>query len=168
MASRTKAVKICWHIGRIGLAALFLFAGGMKLRNLYLFAADIERYRIVGAGGSLLIVFVLPWLEITVAVCLFLQAWTRGAMMLTIGMFGMFVVAMASAKIRGLDITCGCFGAGDSASLNIALVRSSVFLIASVILARLNGQRLADARHQRTVEFPAGPPPESLPPQARD
>jgi uncharacterized membrane protein YphA (DoxX/SURF4 family) len=120
------AMRTVWHVGRFGLAIVFLWAGIAKLLDLWAFVQAVERYQIVHGVLAKMIAFTLPWLEVLAGICMVAQRWVRGAMLLAAMMFCMFLAALILAKARGLDISCGCFGTGKSATLNFAIVRAAV------------------------------------------
>jgi uncharacterized membrane protein YphA (DoxX/SURF4 family) len=60
----------------------------------------------------------LPVLEILVGVCLLTGLLTRLTASLSVVMLTAFVVGIASAWARGLQIDCGCFGGGAGPSVN--------------------------------------------------
>lgn len=126
-----------WRVLDFVLAALFIFAGLTKildldhlisniqhlqfgsalaeLRNLSLanpaeFASDIDNFKILPWTVSIALAFYLPWLEILCALGLAFRFLYRGALALLIALMLVFTLAITAAKIRGLDITCGCFG----------------------------------------------------------
>ena len=74
------------------------------------FAHDIDHYKIlpwtIGAG----LAFYLPWLEIFSGLSLIFRLFYRGALAILTALVVVFLVATITAKVRGLDITCGCFG----------------------------------------------------------
>ena len=99
---------------RCGLGAVFLFAGIQKVRDITLFSADIQAYRLlpdalIGPAASY-----LPFLEIFVGAALIFRLVYLGALLLSGGMIGVFLAALGSAFGRGLDIDCGCFGRAGS------------------------------------------------------
>jgi hypothetical protein len=54
--------------------------------------------------------FYLPWLEIFCGLALIFRLCYRGALSILTALVVVFLVATVAAKVRGLDITCGCFG----------------------------------------------------------
>jgi uncharacterized membrane protein YphA (DoxX/SURF4 family) len=129
--------NIFWRILDFVVAGVFIFAGLTKifdldhvianlqhlqfasaladLRNLSLanpveFASGIDNFKIVPWPFSVALGFYLPWLEILCALGLVLGFLYRGALTLLIMLMLVFTLAITAAKVRGLDITCGCFG----------------------------------------------------------
>lgn len=100
---------IRWSI-RVGFFALFLWAGSLKLLDPSAFAQDISHYRVVPDKLVPALAVGLPVLECVVALALLTRAYLRGAAWLGAGMLALFAGAMAQAKLRGIDLDCGCFG----------------------------------------------------------
>lgn len=96
---------------RAALGAVFIYAGVMKALDPQQFAIDVQHYELTSWTISIIIAMYLPWLEIFAAMALLVGRLYRGALALMGGMTLAFLVAIGSAWWRGLDITCGCFGA---------------------------------------------------------
>ena len=108
------------------LAAVFIYAGASKALDPAQFAEAIDHYRIVPWPLAAGLGLYLPWLEIVAGVAVFFGRLRLGALGIIAGLAWVFVAAIASALVRGLDITCGCFGNGEGSSLTFSLVRSLV------------------------------------------
>jgi hypothetical protein len=52
----------------------------------------------------------LPWLELVCGLALILRFFYRGGLFILTALTFIFIAASIIAKVRGLDITCGCFG----------------------------------------------------------
>jgi uncharacterized membrane protein YphA (DoxX/SURF4 family) len=129
--------NILWRIIDLIVGAMFIFAGIAKILNLdqliadfhHLrfasaffdfgnlslaepaeFAHDINNFRILPWIASVALAFYLPWLEILCGLGLVFRVLYRGALSVLIALIVVFTLAITAAKIRGLDITCGCFG----------------------------------------------------------
>ena len=128
---------IFWRILDFVLAGVFIFAGLSKMfdldhliadllhlrlgdalvhfRQLSLaspveFANGIDNFKLLPWPVSVALAFYLPWLEISCALGLVFRFLYRGALTLLITLMLVFTFAITAAKVRGLDITCGCFG----------------------------------------------------------
>jgi len=99
-----------WRTLDFIIAAIFIYAGVLKALDPVQLAHDIDHYKIlpwaVGAG----LAFYLPWLEIFCGLALIFRLFYRGALSILTALVVVFLVATIAAKVRGLDITCGCFG----------------------------------------------------------
>ena len=129
--------RFLWRILDFVVAGIFIFAGLTKLvdldhlvadlqhlrfasaladlRNLSLanpveFASDIDNFKILPWPVSVALAFYVPWLEISCALGLIFRFLYRGALSILIASIVVFTLAVIAAKVRGLDITCGCFG----------------------------------------------------------
>ena len=135
--SALDAGRFLWRILDFVVAGIFIFAGLTKildldhliadfqhlrvtnafadLRQLSLvnpaeFASDIDNYKILPWPVSVALAFYLPWLEIFCALGLVFRFLYRGALSILTMSILVFTLATIAAKVRGLDITCGCFG----------------------------------------------------------
>ncbi|MGC3988693.1 MAG: MauE/DoxX family redox-associated membrane protein [Chthoniobacteraceae bacterium] len=93
-------------------AVVFIVAGGLKAKDPAAFAEDIRNYRIVPWSANVVLALYLPWLEIAIGGGLLWRRTRGGGLLLALGMLLVFLVAIASAWWRGLNISCGCFGSG--------------------------------------------------------
>jgi uncharacterized membrane protein YphA (DoxX/SURF4 family) len=92
------------------LACIFLYAGVVKAIDPVQFANDIDNFKILPWPISVALAFYLPWLEIFCALSLVFRFLYRGALSILIVLMLTFTLGIIAAKLRGLDITCGCFG----------------------------------------------------------
>ena len=102
--------KILWRILDFVIAGIFIYAGALKGLDPVQFASDIDNYKILPWPISVALAFYLPWLEIFCALGLMFRFLYRGALSILTTLIVVFTLATIAAKVRGLDITCGCFG----------------------------------------------------------
>lgn len=98
------------YIVRLGLSIVFIYAGWAKSRQPMEFADSIASFRIAPFNIIMVLALVLPLFELVMGL---LILWPSGVRVASLGIFialAVFVVAIISAKIRGLTIDCGCFG----------------------------------------------------------
>jgi uncharacterized membrane protein YphA (DoxX/SURF4 family) len=122
---------------RLGLAAIFLWAGFSKAFDAQGSINSVDAYRLLPTAMVRPVAAALPWIEIALGVFLLLGLFVRvaavGAGLLTVA----FLVALGQAKARGLAIDCGCFGAGGPGQ-GVGwwdLVRDGGLLVAAAVLA---------------------------------
>ena len=99
-----------WRIVDVIVAGIFIYAGAIKALDPVQFASDIDNYKIVPWPVSVVLAFYLPWLEIFCGFALVVRLLYRGALSISTALILTFTFATVAAKVRGLDITCGCFG----------------------------------------------------------
>ena len=92
------------------LAGIFIYAGALKAIDPVQFASDIDNFKILPWPVSVALAFYLPWLEIFCALGIVFRFLYRGALSILSASIVVFTLATIAAKLRGLDITCGCFG----------------------------------------------------------
>ena len=102
--------RFLWRILDFVLAGIFIYAGALKAIDPVQFASDIDNYKLLPWPISVAIAFYLPWLEIFCALGLVFRILYRGALSILSVSIVVFTLATIAAKVRGLDITCGCFG----------------------------------------------------------
>jgi putative oxidoreductase len=95
---------------RIVIAAIFIYAGTSKALAPIRFVTDIDNFHILPWVMTPPLAFYLSWLEIVCGLTLLFLRFERGALLILCTLTFVFVFALISARIRGIDISCGCFG----------------------------------------------------------
>ncbi|OPY88656.1 MAG: Methylamine utilization protein MauE [Smithella sp. PtaU1.Bin162] len=120
---------------RLTVAAVFLYAGCEKIIAPQEFATAIYNYRLLPDWAINVLAVTLPYLEVLLAVCLLVSIYVRGASFIAALLFLVFAIALTINLVRGLDISCGCFG-GLTGSISwfylvrdVALMAISVFAL---------------------------------------
>jgi putative oxidoreductase len=103
-------MKFVWRVLDLIVAAVFIYAGVIKMLDPVQFGIDIDNYKILPWFVSAALAFYLPWLEIFCGLALIFRFLYRGGVSILAALTTVFIVATVAAKVRGLDITCGCFG----------------------------------------------------------
>ncbi|MGD0035955.1 MAG: MauE/DoxX family redox-associated membrane protein [Bacteroidota bacterium] len=94
---------------RIFLGGLFVVAGLDKITDSQAFANSILQYKVVGPTLAMCTATILPSLELLCGISLIIGLYPRGCTLLITIMLVGFTILVASALMRGLDISCGCF-----------------------------------------------------------
>ena len=102
--------RFVWRIVDLIVGGIFIYAGAIKVLDPVQFAIDIDNYKILPWTISVGLAFYLPWLEILCGLALILRRLYLGGLSILTALVAVFLVATIAAKVRGLDITCGCFG----------------------------------------------------------
>jgi protein-disulfide isomerase/uncharacterized membrane protein YphA (DoxX/SURF4 family) len=95
-------------------ATAFAFAGFAKIGDPQATVRAVRAYRILPEAFVHAVAYALPSFEIVLAVLLVLGVATRVVGLLAAVAVTIFVIAIASAGLRGLRIDCGCFGGGGA------------------------------------------------------
>jgi len=126
------------------IGGVFIYAGVIKALDPIGFANDIDNYKILPWPIGVRLAFYLPWLEILCGLALIARRLYLGGLSILSALISVFIVATAAAKVRGLDITCGCFGhASKNWSFSTHLALDLVLLGALLFLVR---NRAVDGR----------------------
>jgi uncharacterized membrane protein YphA (DoxX/SURF4 family) len=118
---------------RLALGVILVYTGIVKSMDLSHTAQAIENYRLLPVEWVNFVALLMPMLEIIVGVCLIAGLLLDGALVITTGMFTVFLFAIVSALMRGLDIDCGCFGTDIASPITpLTVLRNTVLLLAVV------------------------------------
>jgi uncharacterized membrane protein YphA (DoxX/SURF4 family) len=131
----------------MGLGLLFIAASYYKLASPGAFAHEIYNYKILPFALINPLAIVLPWLQLFCGVALITNRGAQGASLLLVLMMLTFQVALASALIRGLNISCGCFKSGGDAATWWSFARDFLVLTLAV-LQLISARRYAAQRSQ--------------------
>lgn len=136
MAVLTKIFKSSFAalIFRFFLGGLFVYFSLHKIINPGDFAQSIYYYHFLpGVFVNLLAIF-LPWVELAAGMALILGVMVEAASLITGSMLVVFIMALTSATVRGLDISCGCFSSSHSGGdeIWIRIVEDILLLIITV------------------------------------
>jgi len=98
------------------LALVFIYAAAGKILKPAGFVYDIDNYRLLPYIIVTVMAVILPWIEVLCGLLLIFGKWLRGASLILIVLNTVFIIAISSALVRGLDINCGCFTIMESGS----------------------------------------------------
>jgi putative oxidoreductase len=151
-------VKILRHRAVHWLLALlvggvFVYASLSKIADPLAFAKIVYHYQVVGPGASFgfvpanLVAVVLPWVELIAGVLLIAGLWRREAALVTTVMLAVFVAAVASTLVRGIDIqNCGCFSLDASGrAAGWKLIAGDLVLLAAALVVAVVPPRVPEA-----------------------
>jgi uncharacterized membrane protein YphA (DoxX/SURF4 family) len=114
---KDKLVKIQpWFglLARLILGGVLFAAGYLKVGKADESQMAVRAYEMLPIPIANILGLILPFIEVVIGALLILGALTR--VMAALGGFTMivFIIAIAQAWARGLNIDCGCFGGGGA------------------------------------------------------
>ena len=114
---KDKMVKIQpWFglLARLILGGVLFAAGYLKVGKADESQMAVRAYEMLPIPIANILGLILPFIEVVIGALLILGALTR--VMAALGGFTMivFIIAIAQAWARGLNIDCGCFGGGGA------------------------------------------------------
>jgi len=134
---------------RLAIAGVFLWAALPKLWDPGTFAADVQNYRLLPEALSGHVALFVPAFELVIAIGLVVPGYQRGAALLATGLLLIFSTAMAQARLRGIDLSCGCFGAAFEAKVSWwTVARSGGLSLIAALPLLLSRPEPAPARGQ--------------------
>ena len=101
---------------RVALGGVFLAAGGLKVGHADVFASEIAGFQLLPHPLIAPLALLLPFLELMIGVYLVVGLFTRFAAWFAALEMAVFAAAIASAVLRGISTSCGCFGPSDHAT----------------------------------------------------
>jgi putative oxidoreductase len=122
---------VFWIVTRWALAGVFIYAGFVKDAQVESFAASIARFQIVPASFIHPLALALPPLEMLCGIALLSGPWKRQAAFSIALLSGIFLMALTSAGMRGIEVECTCFGSPSPEPLWRSIARDCVLLMAS-------------------------------------
>lgn len=135
--SRGRWARAAHGLLRVGLGAVLIAAGALKLADPNRFASDIANFQLLPALAPLFAA-VLPTTELVAggALLLLRGGWQRAAAFVATVLFAMFSFAVGWAYLKGIDVNCGCFGggAGQAPIDALTLLRNAALLGSAVAL----------------------------------
>ena len=103
-------------LSRLLIGSMYLAASFYKIVEPGSFAKSIWQYHMVPGALINLMALILPWLEALIGLAIIFGLAYRGAIWWANLLLVVFIVALAATIVRGIDIDCGCFKAGKSAT----------------------------------------------------
>jgi uncharacterized membrane protein YphA (DoxX/SURF4 family) len=108
-------MSVAVFVVRVIIGALLVAAGMLKVGHAVDLAAAIAGFRLLPTAAVGPIALGLPFLEVLLGGYLVAGLFTRVAAIVASAQFALYAAAIASAVIRHLPASCGCFGPNDSA-----------------------------------------------------
>lgn len=128
-------MKIFWRALDVIVGGIFIYAGVLKVLDPVQFANDIDNYKTLPWFVSVRLAFYLPWVEIFCGLAVIFRFLYRGGLSILTVLVAIFIGATVVSKLRGLDITCGCFGhASKNWNFSTHVVVDVFILVASILL----------------------------------
>jgi|SRR4051812_31532934 uncharacterized membrane protein YphA (DoxX/SURF4 family) len=127
-------------VARLGLAAVFLIAGGLKVGDLAASGRAVNAYDLMSYDTAKVVGAVQPFLEIALGLLLLAGLAVRLSAAIAAVLLVVFIAGIASAWARGLQIDCGCFSKGGeltggrTAEYGLEILRDLGFLVLAVTL----------------------------------
>jgi hypothetical protein len=142
-------LRILAWICRLVVALVFFLAAWGKLQDPFGFAVNTYAYRIVPATWATVTGIALPAVEVLAALALVSPLLWRGGALLLGGLLAFYVFALFQAILRGIDISCGCFGKESSPVSFWLIARNELLFLCALFPLWLDHLRRRTADRRR-------------------
>lgn len=168
MATSSNALRWFTLVLRVVLGGIFVYAAWAKLRLPWqLFAMSIDSYQLLPTSMVELLARTLPWFELVLGLVLIAGWWLRVSSALVSALLLVFFSLIVRAAIKGQEISCGCFGPGETISWKTMLrdgsmLAGSLFVTVMAFVSRRRSRTSASGSLPQTGT--PGEPAPNLPP----
>ena len=137
---------------RLVLGGAFVVAGMLKIFNPLQFAHDVGNFRLLPQVLTHSVAVVLPAIEVVAGSFVLAGVWLRSSVLLLATLLGVFLLAVSSALLRGLNIECGCFGTVGGRHVGLVTIGTDLMLLTiAVMLLRILARRPPGRRSRTAV-----------------
>ncbi len=148
-------------LARLVLGGGFVVAGVHKVPDPAAAVRAVRAYQLLPEPLVAPVAFGLPVVEIAVGLALLAGVVVRTAALAATVLLVVFIGAVGSAWVRGLQIDCGCFGSGGQVAAGetaypLEVLRDVGLLLVALALARWPASRLALGRPDHELEEYSG------------
>lgn len=127
---------------RIFIAFIFIFSGAEKIANPSAFSDSITNYKIFPLFSVNFIAIFIPWLELITGVLLLFGIWIKENALIINTLLCIFILLVAIAVFRGLDINCGCFGTKYAQKVGFLKIGENILLMfVTYLLYKFGGEK---------------------------
>ncbi|HEX5422138.1 MAG TPA: MauE/DoxX family redox-associated membrane protein [Candidatus Acidoferrales bacterium] len=147
MESRTSIGRVLLIIGRIALAALFIYAAYAKMKpqmktgwsagsvrvSLSMFAMEVDSFQVLPPWAVNFVAHALPPFELFLGLWLLTGIVLRYSSLITTLLLAGFFGVLIHAYALGQEISCGCFGPGEHIGPERLLIEGCFLAVALAV-----------------------------------
>jgi len=116
---------------------VFVYASVDKILHPDQFAIAVDNYRLLPQILVNGFAVVLPWVEFVAGTLLVLGQWQRSSSFILMSLAIVFMIAVGFSLLRGLDISCGCFGTASGRKIGSKVLVGDAFLLVILLIVVL-------------------------------
>ena len=144
MQKASKLRSIAIRIIELSIAGVLFWSGVEHLRNSFAFLTSLLRYQLVSGHVAVGIATILPVFQTVLAGTLVLGLFRRQMLVVAATLLTVFAIVQSIAYVRGLEIGCGCFGAGNDTPIDaFSIARVSILAAFAWIAFCFQGKETA-------------------------
>lgn len=133
--TRDLIYSLAYHLLRLGLGGLFIYAGVIKLLDPKAFARAIAQFGLLPEPLLPLVAVALPALELLAGAGLIFEV--RGCLTAISTLLGVFLLVLGYAILMEMEVDCGCFTVDElnaRTSVKYAFFRDLAMVAAAIYL----------------------------------
>jgi len=144
--------RIALLIARIALAAIFIAAGYLKLREPWLqFAVSISTFKLVPSDWLEPMARIIPWAELALGIAILSGIALRWFALIATLLLTLFFAVLIRSYALGMQVDCGCFGPGEV--LGPKRLAEEAAMLALALVVTVAAFRTASANATRRRRF---------------
>lgn len=131
--------RVVIRLAALGVGVVLVYASLDKIAHPDRFADIVHEYDMLPLVLVNALALMMPAVEMIAGAALIMGVWRRAAGLLAAALCAAFMVAIAQAEIRGLEVECGCFDVSGMSATQASwglFVRDLGLLAASVLVWR--------------------------------
>ena len=126
---------------RIVIACIFIIASIQKIMYPASFANSIMNYRLLPDLTINIISVILPWLELICGILLLIGNQVKETILIINILLISFIILIITAIVRGLDISCGCYGTKSEIVGIKKIIENVLLLLGGFLLQKYNSKK---------------------------
>ncbi|WP_432800193.1 MauE/DoxX family redox-associated membrane protein [Poriferisphaera sp. WC338] len=116
------------------IAVVFFIAGAMKMWDIHQFVDSLDSYQFFPELALGPVAFFIPSLEMVLAICLLLKFFRLTSLIASFLLLLCFTLVLMISHLRGIDISCGCFGALEVHSYVYMYCRNIILMLVTLFV----------------------------------
>lgn len=121
-------------IARLTVGFVFLAFSLDKIVEPAEFAKSMTNYQILPSFLINISSLILPWVELLIGVFLIVGVRLKASSLISTGLLSIFIIAVAIAWAKGLDINCGCSATKPQSVGLPKILENTAMLVLSIII----------------------------------
>ncbi|MDE3197870.1 MAG: DoxX family membrane protein [Acidobacteriota bacterium] len=125
--------QILFLTGQVILAGIFIYAGYAKIREPWAqFATSLYSFKLLPDSALEPVARTLPWCELTLGIAILSGILLRWSALIASLLLALFFGVLIRSYAMGLEVDCGCFGAGETNLGPLRLTEEAAMLALAV------------------------------------
>ena len=134
---------------RLLLGFLFIYSGVIKIDDSGYFVKSLDNYKLLPPEFVNFSALLIPAIELIIGAFLLLGIFVKETALIADIMMIVFIAAIITAIVRGLDIECGCFGTSDGTRVGWIKIIENIFILTGCALLSVFGSQFLSITDRR-------------------